>query len=82
MQGRAPANTLASLEPAATLLGPLLDLLEIQGEARMKTTRLAAAIVSFAAAPFWVRGEQPAGVLFLGRAGRGDLPFDGEPART
>ena len=50
------AKVLAPLALAATLLPPVFYLLKIMGEGSMKLTMLVAAIVWFAAAPFWMKG--------------------------
>lgn len=46
----------AQLALVATIVAPVLFAAKVLAEAPMKTTLLAAAIVWFAAAPFWLRG--------------------------
>lgn len=50
------APPLALLALAGTLLPPVLYLFEAMDEGPMKLTLLSAAILWFAAAPFWLKG--------------------------
>jgi hypothetical protein len=54
----AVARILAPLALAGTLLPPVLYLFKAMGEGPMKLTMLVAAIVWFAAAPFWLKGGE------------------------
>jgi hypothetical protein len=52
------AKPLALLALAGTLLPPVLYALKVLGDGPMKAVMLAAAVVWFAAAPFWLKGGQ------------------------
>lgn len=52
------AKPLALLALAGTLLPPVLYLFRAMGEGPMKLTLLVAALVWFAAAPFWLKGGE------------------------
>jgi hypothetical protein len=54
----AVARILAPLALAGTLLPPVLYLFKTMGEGPMKLTMLVAAVVWFAAAPFWLKGGE------------------------
>lgn len=50
------ARILAPLALAGTIVPPLLHLLKMMGEGPMKTVMLAATVVWFVFAPFWMKG--------------------------
>jgi hypothetical protein len=52
------AKSLALLALAGTFLPPVLYALKVLGDGPMKAVMLAAAVVWFAAAPFWLKGGQ------------------------
>ncbi len=52
------AKPLALLALAGTLLPPVLYLFRLMSEGPMKLTLLVAALVWFAAAPFWLKGGE------------------------
>jgi len=52
------AKSLALLALAGTLLPPVLYALRVLGDGPLKAVMLAAAVVWFAAAPFWLKGGQ------------------------
>lgn len=52
------AQSLALLALAGTLLPPVLHALKVLSDGPMKAVMLAAAVVWFAAAPFWLKGGQ------------------------
>lgn len=53
---RTAAKVLAPLALVGTILPPVLFLADAIGEGPMKAAMLAAAVVWFVAAPFWMKG--------------------------